>query len=181
MDHQLQQIASYDLAVRVYPPQWVKIAAYPSPTPADCITPTPCTGSGCPDSQSQFPQCGYTLTPFPTSIFPPHTATPTAFQTLTLADFGIVTDDEELQRWSSVELNNIWIAANRVSDAFSRFGVIGDTGAQRFKTVMGGSVGFLRLAYPRPSNTQYGIYHDEFDNKPLPSGYCQVFCNSSCF
>jgi len=64
-----------------------------SPTPADCITPTPCTGSGCPDSQSQFPQCGYTLTPFPTSIFPPHTATPSATPTLPPFNMRIVDFD----------------------------------------------------------------------------------------
>jgi hypothetical protein len=90
-----------------------------------------------------------------------------------------VTYDEPEQRWTSTELDNLLAAANRVGDALSRFETIGTSIPQKFKTVMGNSIAFLRLAHPRPTQTIYGIYHDQFDNNPITSGYCQVFGTST--
>lgn len=107
----------------------------------------------------------------PVAIPPIPTPTPTP----ALSDFGVMLYDEEGQRWNPTEVSNILAGVNRIADAFSRFQALGNTGPQRFRLVIGESVGFLRLANPRPSNTQYGIYHNEFDNKQIVSGYCQVF------
>ena len=104
----------------------------------------------------------------------PTTPTPTP---LTLADFGItlIADDPVNQPWASAEQANILTAANKVSDALALFGTLGNTNPDKFKTIMGTTLTFLRLDEVRPSNTLYGAYYDVFDAQNPSTGYCQVF------
>lgn len=102
-----------------------------------------------------------TPTPTPT---PTATATPT---TPTLDSYGISLISDG-QSWTADEQTNILAAANRISDALSRFNVNGVTFPDKFKTVMGTNITFLRLANVQPANSPYAIYYT------LPAGYCEV-------
>jgi hypothetical protein len=109
---------------------------------------------------------GTTECPPPFTI--PATPTPTATPMPTLSSYGISLVSDGLQ-WDVIEATNILNGANRVADAFSRFQVFGNTLPDKFKTVMGSSLTFLRLAETQPVNSPYAVYYG------TNAGNCEVW------
>ena len=95
---------------------------------------------------------------------PTPTGTPTPD---TLADYGIELREDQ-QSWTASERQAILTGAARIADAFTRFGVLGAAPQARFKTVIGSSLVFLRLAEIQPTNSPYAIYYD------TSAGECRV-------
>jgi hypothetical protein len=97
-------------------------------------------------------------TPTPTPIVPPWD----------LNAYGIQLLHDE-QEWNDLEEQYILDGANRVANAFSLFGTLGNTLPDKFKTVMGSNITFLRLAETQPANSPYAFYYS------TSAGNCQTF------
>jgi len=121
--------------------------------PAVQTQPTDC------NSQTAWQQVLPTPTPTPTF-------TPTPAPTLASYGISLISDG---QAWVAAEETNILNGANRVSDALSLFNTAGATPSDRFKTVMGTNITFLRLASNQPQGTSYGVYYK------TPDGFCEVW------
>lgn len=112
--------------------------------------------------------CGVRNRCAPTPTSSP-TVTETPLPPSVLADYGIVLLEDGYSWDTSVEIPAIADGIQRIGSAFELFGVIGTSNADRFETVMGEQIAFLRLAATPPPDTTYIYYYN------LVSANCRAF------